>query len=121
MATKLTIYNLNTHNLYAIFAKFLDICKDFTNYLVNGKGNLPRRDAVPRFSDLEIIPLSLTAESLGINFENYLFSKLEENRSHISNLISRRQFNDCRKLTGVLCNQIRENIATFRPVRFTIV
>ena len=113
VVTKLTIYNLRMHNLYAIFAKFLDICKAFAKYLVNENGNLPRRGVVPRFSDLEVISLSLTAESLGIDSENYLFSKLEEYRNHIPNLISRRQFNDRRKLTGILCNQIREKIAAF--------
>jgi hypothetical protein len=30
-------------------------------------------EVVPRFSDLEVIALSLTAESVGIDGENYLF------------------------------------------------
>lgn len=55
------------HNLYAIFAKFLEICKQFAGNLVNEKGNQPRPGVVPRFSDLEIIALSLTAESVGID------------------------------------------------------
>ena len=49
------------HNLYAIFAKFLDICKMFSADLVNEKGNIPRRGVVPKFSDLEVISLSLAA------------------------------------------------------------
>ena len=64
------------HNLYAIFAKFLDICKMFSADLVNEKGNIPRRGVVPKFSDLEVISLSLAAESIGIDSESFLFSKL---------------------------------------------
>ena len=66
------------HNLYAIFAKFLDICKMFSADLVNEKGNIPRRGVVPKFSDLEVISLSLAAESIGIDSESFLFSKLNE-------------------------------------------
>lgn len=61
------------HNLYAIFAKFLHICKQFSYNLVNEYGNIPRHGVVPRFSDLEVVSLSLTMESIGLDSENYLF------------------------------------------------
>lgn len=99
------------HNLYTIFAKFLEICKEFSSDLVDDNGNIPRRGVVPRFSDLEVISLSLTAEALGIDSENYLFSKLSEYRTQFPLLISRRQYNDRRKLTADLCNNIREKLA----------
>ena len=35
-------YNLCMHNLYAIVAKFLEICKEFSETLENEKGNQPR-------------------------------------------------------------------------------
>ncbi len=41
MVTKLLIYSSIMHNLYAIFAKLLDICKIFSADLVNEKGNIP--------------------------------------------------------------------------------
>ncbi len=41
------------HNLYANFAKNLEICKDFSKDLVKERGNMPRKGVVPRFSDLE--------------------------------------------------------------------
>jgi len=50
------------HNLYAIFAKLLDICKMFSADLVNEKGNIPRGGVVSKFSDLEVISLSLAGE-----------------------------------------------------------
>ena len=63
------------HNLYANFVKILEICKDFSKELVNERGNLPRRGVVPRFSDLEVISLSLTAEYMSIDSENLLFDR----------------------------------------------
>jgi hypothetical protein len=40
-----------------------------------------------------------------------LFSKLNEYKDDFSSLISRRQYNDRRKLTIGLCNQAHERIA----------
>ena len=99
-------------NLTANFGKILDICKKFSKNLVNERGNLPRRGVVPRFSDLEVIALSLTAEKYSIDSESLLFSLLEEYyKADFPNLISRRQYNDRRKFTANLCEQIRKNIA----------
>ncbi len=66
------------HNLHANFVKILKICKKFSYGLVNDLGNIPRRGVVPRFSDLEVIALSLTGELLGIDSENNLFDRLKE-------------------------------------------
>lgn len=98
-------------NFAANFGKILDICKKFSKNLVDECGNMPRRRGVPRFSDLEVIALSLTAEKFSVDSKSYLFSLLEEYKSDIPNLISRRQFNDRRKFTANLCEQIRKNIA----------
>jgi hypothetical protein len=99
------------HNFHAIFRKILEICKQFSYDLVNTEGNSRRRGVVPRFSDIEVIALSLTAETLSIDSENYLFRKLAESKKEIPNLISRRQFNDRRKSTSELCEKIRKRIA----------
>ena len=99
-------------NLTANFGKILDICKKFSKNLVNERGNLPRRGVVPRFSDIEVIALSLTAEKYSIDSESQLFSLLEEYyKTDFPNLISRRQYNDRRKFTANLCEQIRKLIA----------
>lgn len=90
-------------NLTANFGKILDICKEFSKNLVNERGNLPRRGVVPRFSDLEVIALSLTAEKYSIDSESLLFSLLEEyHKADFPNLISRRQYNDRRKFLSTL-------------------
>ena len=108
---KLLIYIHRMHNLYAIFAKFLNICKQVAGNLVNESGNVPRRGVVPKFSDLEIAALNMTSEVTGIDSESLLFAKLQEYRNEIPNLISRRQYNDRRKITSSLCNRIRERMA----------
>ena len=54
----------STHRMYNLYTKFveiLEICKQFSENLVNESGNVPRRGPVPKFSDLEVVALSLTA------------------------------------------------------------
>ena len=99
------------YNFCAKFRQILDICKRHSENLVNSLGNVPRVGVVPRFSDLEVVALSLTAEALGIDSENCLFHRLSLCKDAIPNLISRRQFNDRRKLTAGLCEEIRKRIA----------
>ena len=79
------------NNLYAKFVKILEICKQFSENLVNESGNVPRRGPVPKFSDLEVVALSLTAETESIDSEKRLFDyKLQEykdsNPNHSTNL-----------------------------------
>lgn len=112
VVVKLLSSNHRMHNLYTKFVKILEICKQFSNKFVNEAGNVPRRGPVPKFSDLEVVALSLAAESERIDSENWLFeSKLKEYKGKIPNLISRRQFNDRRKSTAGLCEKIRKQIA----------
>ena len=112
VVTKSLSSNQRMYNLYSKFAKILEICKQNSENLVNELGNIPRRGPVPKFSDLEVIALSLTAETESIDSEKWLFEyKLQEYKDNIPNLISRRQFNDRRKETAGMCEEIRKNIA----------
>ena len=70
--SKHLIYIHRMHNLYAIFAKFLDICKQKAGNLVNEQGNVPRPGVVPKFSDLEVVALSMASEAVGQNAEPYI-------------------------------------------------
>ena len=45
----------HTHKLYAIFAKFLNTCKQVAGNFVNESRNVPRKGVVLGFSDLEIM------------------------------------------------------------------
>lgn len=60
---KLLIDKYRMHNLYAIFAKLLNICKQIAGNLVNESGNVPRRGVVPKFSDLEVVALNMASEA----------------------------------------------------------
>lgn len=65
-----------------------------------------------RFTDIDIIVLSLTADSLGLNSENYLFASLESDyKNDFPTLISRRQFNDRRKRLKDTINRLRELVS----------
>lgn len=107
---KLLMNKYRMHNLYAIFVKILNICKQVAGNLVNQSGNVSRRVVVPKFSTCEIVALNMTLEAVGIDSEPLLFAKLQEYRIDIPNLISRRQYNGRRKITSALCNSIRERM-----------
>lgn len=100
------------HNFIVKFGKILGIYKEFAGNRVNELGNVPRRGVVPKFSDLEVIALSATAEVFGIDSENYLFHRLKnECADQIPHLITRRQYNQRRKQTYILGEEIRKDIA----------
>ncbi len=100
------------HNIKANFDKILVVIKDILNDEISASGNYLRRGTVPKFSDIEVISLSLTAECLSIDSENYLFSKLnKEYLNEFKNLISRRQYNDRRKLLFGKTESVRKLMA----------
>ena len=70
------------HNLYAIFAKLLNICKQIAGNLVNESGNVPRRGVVPKFSDLEVVALNMASEAVGIDSESLLLSEISDNNNY---------------------------------------
>ncbi len=87
------------HNIKTNFNKILGVIKDILGNEINKNGNYLRPGTRPGFADIEVIALSLTAECLSIDSENYLFSKLTtEYFNEFKNMISRRQYNDRRKL-----------------------
>ena len=56
--------------------------------------------------------MSLAAESESIDSEKWLFDhRLQEYKAQIPNLILRKQFNDRRKKTAGLCEEIRKRLA----------
>jgi Transposase DDE domain len=100
------------HNIRTNFTKILEVIKDIIGDEINEKGNYLRRGTRPKFPDIEVIALSLTAGCLGIDSENHLFSKLnKEYLNDFENLISRRQYNDRRKLLFEKTEGIRKSMA----------
>jgi len=86
------------HNLRSNFDKFFDLAKSVFKDRINSSGNLKYYSNKPKMSDCEIIALSLTSESLGIDSENYLWGKLKcDDSNDFPNLIDRCNFNRRRK------------------------
>lgn len=111
MVSKTLSSSHRMYNLYTKFIKILEICKQFSVNLVNELGNVPRRGPIPKFSDLEVVALSLTVETESIDSKKQLFDyKIQVYKSNIPNLISRRQFNDRKKKTAGLCEELRKRI-----------
>lgn len=61
VVSKTLSLNQRMYNLYTKFVKILEISKKNSKKLVNSLGNIPRRGPIPKFSDLEVVALSLTA------------------------------------------------------------
>lgn len=76
-------------------------------------GNLLRPGPKPKFSDIQVLALSLTAECMGIDSELYLFHKLNADyREAFPCLLSRRQYNDRRKGLFFLQEKVRDILAS---------
>lgn len=73
LTTQLTTITLLMRNFIANFVRILGICKSFAGNRVNQLGNIPRRGIVPKFSDIEVVALCVTAEAFNFDSENFLF------------------------------------------------
>lgn len=100
------------HNIKTNFDKIFEVANAIIKDETDAKGNYARRGTKPRFSDTEVIALSLTAECLSIDSEHYLFAKLNKEYSNdFKNMISRRQYNDRRKLLFEKTERVRKLMA----------
>jgi len=96
------------HNIKTNFDKFYKIIHSILKNQVTKEGNFLRCGSKPKFSDLEVITLSLVSEALGIDSENYLFGKLTKDFSHdFPNLIDRSQYNVRRKKLFYKIDEVR--------------
>lgn len=96
------------HCIRANFDKILLVLKQCFGSESFVEGNVPRRGTKPRFTDIEIVALSLTAESMGIDSELYLFNLLQTSyREQFPTLIGRRQYNHRRRALFPIIEQIR--------------
>ena len=86
------------HNLKTNFDKFFGITKSFFSNRINEFDNFQSYVRKPNMSDCQIIALALTAESIGIDSENYFFGKLKSDHANdFPNLIDRCNYNRRRK------------------------
>lgn len=74
-SNKLLTNKYYIHNQCAKLAKFLNICKPVVGNLINNE-NIPRRRAILKFSDFDIVALNMISETANIDSESLLFAKL---------------------------------------------
>lgn len=99
------------HNIKANFDIIYDICKSILKDDIVDDGNFFKYPNKPKMSDLQLVALSLTAESLGIDSENHLFNKLkEEYYDDFFILIDRRNYNRRRKKLGGFVAQLGSKV-----------
>lgn len=86
------------HNFKTNFDKIYKIVKSSLSDKLNSEGNLQFYPRLPKMNDCSIIALSMCAESLGIDSENYLWSKLKKDYCReFPELIDRSNFNKRRR------------------------
>ena len=100
------------HNIKNTFDKFHNIILEILQPDIDSQGNFIKPGVVPKFSDTEIIALSLASECLSIDSENYLFGKLKtEYRNDFPNLIDRSQYNVRRRKLLQRIEFVRDKMA----------
>jgi len=86
------------HNLKSNFEKIFQITKLTLDDYLLADGNFQIYKNKPKMTDIEIVTLSITTEALGIDSENYLFSKLRKDYgADFPNLPHRTNFSKRRK------------------------
>lgn len=99
------------HNIKTNFDIIRDICKSIFNDSILDDGNFQKYPNPPKMSDIQLIALVLTAESLSIDSENHFFNKLkEEYFDEFYRLIDRRNFNRRRKRLSEHISQIGSKV-----------
>ena len=100
------------HDLKANFDIIYDKLKVLTQDILTAQGNLPRPGPVPKFSDLEVMSLSLTAEYLSIDSENCLYAKLRHDYAEqFPGLIDRTNYNRRKRHLSALLAVVQRRLA----------
>jgi hypothetical protein len=100
------------HNIKSNFDKIYQTIKSLDTGLFNSDGNLHKPGSSPQFSDLEVISLTLTAEYMSVDSENWLFNKLKADYSaDFPHLIERSRFNRRKRQLFPIFEKIRQLLA----------
>lgn len=100
------------HNLIENFTKILSIVKKNLTDILDEHGNLKKPGNRPKFSDAEVIGLSLLAEALMFDSEHYLFKVLNKNfKAAFPNLIDRSGYNRRRRNLNGLTQKVWRSLS----------
>lgn len=109
------ILNLNylqMHNIKTNFDKFFEIVKSSLQDKLNQDDNLQYYPNKPKMNDCSIIALSICAESIGIDSENYLWSKIKKDyKADFPELIDRSNFNKRRRRLHLFIHEVTRFLA----------
>lgn len=100
------------HDLKSTYDKLYPIVQSSMRNYVNSSGNIKKTGSEPKFSDVSVITLSITAECLSIDSENLLFKKLtSEYSDHFPDLIERSRYNRRRRHLVDYIEIVRKSLA----------
>ena len=106
------------NNLKENFLILLSIVKQSLQNVLDANGNLPKPGPQPKFSDAEVISLSLLSEAMMFDSENYLFKCLQKERQGtFAHLIERSRYNRRRKQLNGLTEKVRRELLLHQPFR----
>ena len=100
------------HNIKSNFDKIHQTIKSLDLDFFDERGNVPKPGNTPQFSDLEVISLSLTAEYMSLDSENWLFNKIKADYADdFPRLIERTRFNRRKRQLFDVVEKIRQQLA----------
>jgi hypothetical protein len=111
-ATKKATKLFRMHNLKANFDKMYKIVKSSLSAKLNTQDNIQFYPRLPKMNDCSIIALSICAESLGIDSENYFWSKLKKDYSQeFPALVDRSNFNKRRRRLQLYIHEVTRQLS----------
>ena len=103
---------LQMHNIKTNFDKFYEIVKSSLQDKLNLDDNLQYYPNKPKMNDCSIISLSICAEAIGIDSENYLWSKIKKDyKDDFPDLIDRSNFNKRRRRLHLFIHEVTRFLA----------
>ena len=106
------------HNLKANDDVFLPLVQECLFSILDDNGNIKRHGPAPQMPDIQILTLSLVAESLSIHSEHHLFCKLKaEYGADFPLLITRPQFNRRRRWLQPVFKRLQQALVAKRPTQ----
>lgn len=103
---------LQMHNIKTNFDKFYEIVKSSLQDKLNLDDNLQYYPNKPKMNDCSVIALSICAEAIGIDSENYLWSKIKKDyKADFPDLIDRSNFNKRRRRLHLFIHEVTRFLA----------
>ena len=100
------------HNLKTNFDKIYQIVKSSLSDKLDNRDNLQFYPRLPKMNDCSIIALSICQETLGIDSENYLWSKLSNDYgADFPSLVDRSNFNRRRRRLQMFVHEVTKELS----------